>query len=277
MALAAPTDLAELTAMAEALPVPAAVENVVALKESLTADQQQALRAALDKHMPQLVAITKQLPAPDLTEAGAEPAISDAETDKAVLRVAKRLDQLQAKISADVKGILTPEQFAVFEAGLAPTRGMQEALMVVDPDAPDLYCTYCWYSANEAAYADYYMYVQYYYAYYCYYYCGSTYSYYAYVYAYNAYVYYSFDGLIEISTGYFDCRVWGSDRHRGIYYSVSDLYNAYYYSHYAAIYAYYAYYYGCTSYCYYSYYYGWNYARSNLWDAYYGAWYGYNT
>lgn len=275
---------------AELSAAPAVIQDVVALKESLTAEQQTAITAVLDKYMPEFDAIMAQMPGPNLPEPGTKkPSPAGAKVAKEAVRVLDRLDVLAAEMDAEFKAVLSPEQYVVHERALSPEREAATSVQSQDPwrtaaesaapEATELTCTYCSYAGQYASIADRYAYYLYYYAYYCYYYCSytSAYHYYAYAYAYNAYVTYGWPGFQRIGVGYFDCLAWHSDENGGISSSISYLYNAYYYSYYASQYAYYAYYYYGCSYCYYAYYYGYNYARYYYYYAYYYAYYCYNT
>jgi hypothetical protein len=285
------------------------MDSAKALKDSLTAEQVAAIKAVLDSHAAELNAITAQLPDPNAVSttpraylpvvitSGSSSAqsasspdapklTSSASLDRSAtfLSLLKQSDSVQSAISAEVSALLTPDQQALEAKAFSPLKsarqGLEKALTaspakVATPNSgstPDYYSTYCYYGGQYASYAAVYAYYGYLYGYYNYYY-NSAGSYNAYYYLYYGYLYANY-GLREVSAGYFDLIIWGSDFNGYVGTGVTDNYYAYYYTYYGYTTAYSNYStYGYT-YAYYAYYYGY-YANSYAYNAYYYNYYCY--
>jgi hypothetical protein len=240
---------------------PETVQKAVDLQNSLTSEQHAAVRAILDKYLPELESIQGLMAAqgkPQRTE--------PAQLDSAIL---SRLAKVVADIEADMAGVLSADQFALFQAVTRPARSGVQMSVVNSAGLDGYYTDYCWYGAYEDAISWYYGYYGYLYSYYNYYYNGGTYAYEAYYYAYYGW-YYAGLALDYSGPTYFQSYyvgMWWTDYP---YYAYLYSYYAYYYMYYATDYAYYNYYYYGWTYAYYAYYY-------NYYAYYYGYWSYYDT
>jgi hypothetical protein len=212
------------------------------LVRSLTAEQQAQVGALVESNRSEALdrAVAK------LAQAGKEP-VQDLEAMEAAVAEVKGW---QEAMSAGMAGILTPEQYALYQDSLLPAPVQMEGM---EPrSATDCYYAflYGYYYANVYAY---YYYV---YAYYTYVGCGDPYvwdsylfgynsymySYYGYIYSYYAYVYYP-DSTYQFYSYYFTRHAEGFT-----YWGYNFAYITYTWcgcsnSYYAYLYGYYAYYY----------------------------------
>jgi len=249
--------------------MPEALQQAAALQQSLTAEQHAAVRAILDKHLPDLEAASEALvatmgAAPDASM-GKMSADADVATRAGPEAAAEPVDReamarvqavLQA-IDADMAGVLDADQLALYRAVMNPALAAPDAAGPDAAGAPGSYTTNCYYGAYYNAYAETRAWLAYLYGYYDYYYYGYTYAYYTYYYAYYAYQY-SVYALDYSAPLYFTYYFFNQ-------YTSGYPYNAYYYGYYTEYYGYRAYYYGFynyyyygsgSAYGYYAYYYG---------------------
>jgi hypothetical protein len=267
--------------LAAAGDMPETVQQAVALQESLTAEQHAAVRAILDKHLPDLEAASEALVAAlgappdasmgkmsasaDIATRG-EPAAAAAPVDRELMVGVQAV--LQA-IDADMAGVLDADQLALYRAVMNPE--FAAAPDAAGPDAagaPGAYTTNCYwgayYNAGTEAYAwlsyvygyyDYYYYGGYYYAFLTYYYAYQTYSAAVNALRYSAPVYFTYYFFGQYTSGY--------------------PYNAYDYSYWTEYYGYRAWFYGYYNYYYYGSGsgYGW-YAYYYGYQSFYGGDYG---
>jgi hypothetical protein len=265
--------------------------SAVALKQSLSGEQQQALAAVMGRYNTQLSALVQESAAPAAArtngvltdsaqlEAQLESARADLQAAQAAMQ---QLKALQAQIDSEVAAILTPEQLALHQQATsdevtASARAAEQASAAAVPQASSSKLAadsgYCWYGASYASLAQYYTYWAYYYAYINYvYYDSDDYAYYGYYYLYYAH-YYGYEAVSDLAGGYFDLINLGSDFNGHGYNGYNEAYYAYLYSYYGYYYSWYNYYYtGGSAYAYYAYYYGYYYANYYWYYAYvYGS------
>jgi hypothetical protein len=256
--------------VADMASLPEAVQQAVALQEGLTAEQHAAVRAILDKHLPEVEATTKALmaelgvtvdasvgklpSAPDVATNG-EPAPNAEPVDREIMA---RIEAMVNSIDAEMAAVLDADQLALYRAVVRPELARPDTVEAEAAAGPEgSYTSNCYYGAYYDARAEAYAWLGYLYAYYDYYYNGYTYAYYAYYYAYQTYVYSRY-ALGYSAPVYFTYYFFNQ-------YTSGYPYNAYYYSSYAETYGYYAYYYGYynyyyngTTYGYYAYVYNYN-------------------
>jgi hypothetical protein len=214
------------------------LEAGVALAESLTDEQRQAIGEAFSRREKALGALMAPIKAGLKAKEKAEAAVSL----EAAQRLEGRLQAWQAALDSDIEKVLTEEQGAQYRASrpTVPKLGLGASLADTCTDGCHDYYAY---------YGYLYQYYAYVHAYYGYCYSGCSWAYHAYVYNYHGY-YYSYYAY-----------VYGYDTYYGYY--------AYLYSYYGYIYSYYAYWYCYDAYStlYTSYYYAyWGYVYS--WYAY---------
>jgi hypothetical protein len=254
--------------------MPETLQQAAALQESLTAEQHAAVRAILDKHLPDLQAASDALVAATGAAPDASMGKMSADADIATRvgpeafagpvdpEIMARIQAVLQAIEADMAGVLDADQLALYQAVMNPEVARPDAAAGPDaPGSPGAYTTNCYNGAYYDAWAESYAWLSYYYAYYDYYYYGYSYAYYTYYYAYVTYVYgvYALDYSGPV---YFTYKFFGQ-------YTSGYPYNAYTNSYYIEYYGYAAYYYGFYNY----YYYG---SGSSLaWYAYYYAYYAY--
>lgn len=247
--------------------LPETVQQAAVLQESLTPEQHAAVRAILDKYLPEMQATTDALVAVGKPAADAEPEPVDRD-------IMARIRAMFKNIDAEMATVLDADQLALYRAVTQPPLPGDDAMPKPDntampkrddsPVGPQDYTSNCFYGARYNAYADAYAWLSYLYAYYDYYYYGYSYAYYTYYYAYQTYLYSKY-ALDYSGPTYFLYYYHGQ-------YGSGYPYYAYYYSDYAENYGYYAYLYGYYNYYYYgsgsSYAY---YAYAYAYYAYYGA------
>lgn len=246
---------------------PDIIQKGVNLQNSLTVDQHTAVRAILDKYLPQLQSIHEAMAAQGKPQHG--------ELNKMDAAMVTSMKELAASIEADMASVLSADQLALFQAVTKPTFNRPEMDLITDQGVQGYYTDYCLYGAYEDAGAWYYSYWGYLYGYYDYYYYGGDLSYNAWYYAYYGMLYadaaLSYSGWVYFAAGYWG--MWWTD----------FPYYAYYYSYYSYYYMYYAEYYAYWNYYYYGYgydyaYYGWAYDYYGLdyaYWAYYDTYYCY--
>jgi hypothetical protein len=246
---------------------PEIIQKGVELRNSTTAEQLTAVRAILDRYLPEVKAVHESMAALGKPQRG-EPAQMDA-------AIVARMNKLVADIEAEMAGVLGADQMALYQAVTKPTLpGAQ--MSIASPQGVDGYYTsYCWYATYENTLAWYYSYYGYLYGYYDYYYYGGDLSYYAWNYAYEGWYYagYALDysAPLYMQTYYLGLW-WSSYPYNSYYYS----YYTYYYMYYAEYYSYYNYYYYGGTYAYYGWlydYYGYYYGYYSYYDAYYCYYY----
>ena len=244
---------------------PEIIQKGVQLQNSLTPEQHAAGRVVLDKYLPELTAIHEMLAAMGKPQRS-EPAQMDA-------AIVERMNKLVADIEAEMAGVLSADQFALFQAVTKPAMPGQQMSIASPTGINGYYTDYCWYATYENTLAFYYAYYGYLYGYYDYYYYGGDLSYNAWNYAYYGWIYagYALDYSAPLYMQSYYLGLWWSDYpYNAYYYS----YYSYYYMYYAEYYAYWNYYYYSTGYDYAYYgwaydYYGLNYAYYSYYDAYY--------
>lgn len=285
--------------LADDLEVPEEVAQTVALRQSLTAEQEASIQAILAEYSPQLTAIAEALPVPDTgvvqdskvfipfivagnqTSVQASTAAAPADTnsapelvvDEATLQALQAsvadLQTLQAEINAKVSAVLTSDQQAQYgPVAEAQAKELGNIANLINQAAAPQADSDCFYCAYYGALAHYYTYYAYYYGYYDYYYYGTSYAYYDYLYNYYAYNY-TVNGLRYAGGAYFDSYYgfgydsndWGSSA--ASYYN-----NSAYYAYYGGLYGYYNYAYYGSSYGYYGYLFGYVYGNSYAYNAY---------
>jgi len=289
--------------LGDKLAVPDAVRTTVKLRESLSANQQAAIRAVLDRHALDLQAIRQRLPEQGnganlsvgnklprqqqldrMTEgntnvAGSNSKVSaqDIQRDTNLLKnlgkTATRLKGIQDQIDREVTALLTADQQALYLQSVKPLQqaGAQTAA-AINREASIQSTSDCFYGAYYGTIAKYYAYVAYYYGYYDYYYYGNTYAYYDYLYNYYAYSY-AYNGLRDAAAAYFDSAYgFGYDFNNQSDSAYTNFVYAEYYAYYGSLYGYYSYYYYGSAYGYYGYYYGY-YADYYSYYAYYYSYY----
>lgn len=229
--------------------VPETIQKATQFKDSQSAEQLAAGRAILDKYLPELQAISESMIAQGKPERN-----TDVRMDPAI---AERINKLVADIEAEMAGILSAEQLALFQAATRPEMLAAETSSASPQGVDGYYTSYCFYAAWEDSWGWYYAYWQYLYAYYEYaYYYTNSYDYYAYYYSYYGYLNAGY-GIQRSGPLYFQAYYPGMWWSNYPYYSYYYNYYADYYSYYGYLYAYYSYYYySGSSYAYYSYYYG---------------------
>lgn len=269
--------------------LPDAVKAGLALRQSLSAEQQVSITVMVERYNRRLSVVAQDLPKVADQDANAVPKPVSPEPDVAALKapaageginiqsmraIQSEIDAINSDMEKEFASLLTSEQLKLFQASNPGAhRGAARALRS-NQDASLQVSTTCYYAGYYAALAEYYLYYAYVYGYYNWYARGTTDSYYAYVYAYYAW-YYSVLALQELGAAYFSIAATGSD-----FVGLGDdgtthAYYAYLYGYYSAIYlkkeadnsgsttAYYAYlyaYYGYT-YAYYAYSYGYYYCQ----------------
>ena len=267
-----------------------AVPAAVALKKSLTAGQQQALSALMDRFKPQLTAIAAQLES-SLAQGDSTKNQSSANASASIqadLNAAKgvfaQLKDVQAQIDRATASILSSEQFALHKqatstlesqvlakAQVTPTAAAgQSSALASDQKAAQAEGATESFSSSTCFAGGQYASIARYWAYY-----ASSYAYTNYVYydsdsnAYYANLYLSYaqsyakTALQDLGGDYFNLTQLGSDFNGLGSAGASAAYSAYYYAYYGYLSAYNNYYYsGGGSYAYYAYVYG-SYAYSN--------------
>lgn len=243
-------------------------QQAVALVNSLTTEQRAQIKAILDANPPVHAEAAKgTLGNPMETGAVAKLAPQDLQAmDQAA-------QQWSNGINASIKGILTPDQAALFDSAMLPRAADWSAKMSLAAPQGEvgaqsqIDCYYAYY--YDYLYTNYYAYYFYLYAYYGYLYENDLYSYdvyllaldaynssyYAYIYDYNAYYYY-YNSTYAFAAYYYSTHAVGFSYHGyNLAYTTytwnggTYTYNAYLYGYYTW---YYAYYYG-SYYAYYCY------------------------
>ncbi len=232
-----------------------ALDQAIAFKASLSAEQQTALKAIANKYQPQLQALSASLPAPQAFRSLNAPEPLGkirAQLAREVANVHSMRDlqnagaALQNGLQAEVMAVLSPEQAAQFKAGLAPAREALQAsaarAIAASGDTPatvsratTFTANYCYYSAYYASLADFYAWQGYLLAY-SNYSLYTTGSYYAYYYGYWA-QYYMQIGTLYAGGAYFDVLNFNADRNGFLAKAMTNLNSGYtnaYYSHYYA-------------------------------------------
>jgi len=272
-----------------------AVPAAVALKKSLTAGQQQALSALMDRFKPRLTAIAAQLESSlaqgDSTknQFSADASASIQADLNAAKGVFAQLKEVQTQIDRATASILSSEQFALHKqatytlesqalasAQIAPTAaaGQGSALAsgqkaaVAEVATESINSSTCFAGVQYASIARYWAYYASSYAYTNYvYYDSDSNAYYANLYLSYAQSY-AKTALQDLGGAYFDIVQWGSDFNGLGSAGASQAYNAQYYAYYGYVSDFNNYYYsGGSSYVYYAYVWG-SYAYSNALKAY---------
>jgi hypothetical protein len=291
----APSSLGTLDANAapKNIDVPDAVQKGIALRQSLTSEQQQAVRSILNRYQGKMDAISKDLPAVDPAnlksatgpvKVGSDGFSAQLQRDQATLKKAKAataaLKALQAQMNGEISTVLTQEQAAQFQSSLSAAGNLLDKFEQAAASKDGLvsaqsYTSNCYYAGYYAALGTYYAYYHYINAYYHYLYeSADSYAYYGYLYSYYAYFNYAQAGLKCAGATYFDEYVLGTEIHGNAYDSYYYLYWASYYAYYAYLDSYYSYIYYGGSYGYYAYLYGYN-SQYYLYYAYYYAYWCY--
>jgi len=236
--------------------LPDTLQKGVQLKDSLTPDQHDAVRAILDKYLPEVKAIHEVMAALGKPQRS-EPVQMDAV-------IVERMNKLLADVEAEMAGVLSADQLALYQAVTRPTLPGQQMNMSSPQGVDGGYTSYCWYATYENTIGWYYAYWGYVYGYWDWYYGDAYYSYDAYIYAYYGWVYagYALDYSAPLYMQTYYLGMWWSEYP----------YDSYYWNYWSYYYMYYAEYYSWLNYYYYNYtsyaYYGW------LYD-YYGYYYEY--
>jgi len=269
----------------------------VALKKSLTAEQQQALSAVMDQFKPQLSAIAARVES-SLAQNDSDKNAFSADASASVQAQADlakgafaQLKDVQSQIDSATASILSSEQFALHKqasSGVLDTQALanaevppaaaagqgpalqsgQSAALTGGDEGESFSSSYCFSGVQYASIARYWAYYAYSNAYTNYvYYDSDSNAYYAYYYLYLAQSY-AKDALQELGAAYFDITQLGSDFNSLGSSGASDAYYAYYYAYYGAASAYNNYYStGGSGYAYYAYVYG-TYAKNNSYNSY---------
>jgi hypothetical protein len=266
-------------APAKNLKVPQSVQSGVALKQSLSAQQQNAIQKILQRYQPQLDALQKSFPAPvapdnlqsvptleNSTNARAQAAVTLKSADSVV----RKALALQKLVDQEILSVLNQDQAAKFRSSNQGAQKMLEKVLAQGNDSVSIqdYTSDCYSAGYQAALGTRYAYLHYLYAYYHYFYdTSNSYAYYSYLYSDYAYYSYAMVGLRAAGATYFDELAWDYSYHGDAYNSQYNLYQAQYYAYYGYLNAYNSYIYYGGSYAYSAYYYAY-YSQYYLYYAY---------
>jgi len=266
----------------------------VLLKGSLTAEQQQALAAVLDRYKPQLNEIARQLVDSErsrqatggptqssATSAGIQAQFMDAQAGLSSARaLLGQLKEVQSQIESETASILSAKQLALHrqalsgddqslslvEAQVSPTPAVTQGSALAG-GSDDFVSSACAVGAQYASWGRYYAYYANAYAYYNYIYNGDTYAYYAYLYLGYAQSH-ALSAIQYLGAAYFDITQLSSDFNGNGSSGISSAYNAQYYAYYGYYYANLSHHVNGSVYAQYAYLNG-VYAYNNLYNAYY--------
>jgi len=270
---------------------PSTTPPAVSLKDSLTAEQQQALTALADRFEAKLTEIAKTLEAasgPSARDKSRSPAsLSGAALQSDAAKAAfDQLKSVQAQIDSEAASILSRAQFALHKQATsaigtsdlakvtanASASSNQSPVLAENASGDDVSTSYvgstCVAGAQYASWARYWAYYASYYGYLNYVSYGHANSYASWANTYLSYAEsYAKSAVQELSAAYFNHTQLGADFDGFGSSGSSDAYNAQYYAYYGYYYAYYDWANTGRTYAYYAQLYGYN-AYTNALSAY---------